>query len=122
MFGERNGDGQITTGRELFGNFTIPGLTNGFAALAALTNHVGASYISADEPEFKKLLLWTDRNHNGRSEPDELQPASNVIRRIGLIPAETNRRDGGGNLFRFRSWAQLASGRTIYIYDHCCPN
>ena len=114
---DRNGDGKISSGRELFGNFTVPGVTNGFAALAALTNHVGAPYVSADDPEFSKVLLWTDRNHNGISEPEELQPAGNVIRRIGLIPVENNRRDGDGNLFRFRSSAELVSGRIIYIYD-----
>src|SRR5438034_7693398 len=45
------------------------------------------------------------------------QPASKVIRRIGLIPIENNRRDGDGNLFKYRCWAELASGRTIQIYD-----
>ena len=121
---DRNGDGQITNGHELFGNVTVPGVSNGFAALAVLTNHQGAESISANEPEFASLLLWTDRNHNGVSEPDELQPASNVIRSIGLIPVEANRRDGDGNRFKYRGWAELAprgAGRgpehRIFIYD-----
>ena len=33
---DRNGDGRITSGEELFGNHTVPGALNGFEALARM--------------------------------------------------------------------------------------
>jgi hypothetical protein len=32
----------------------------------------GDAVVSAADPIYARLLLWTDRNHNGISEPDEL--------------------------------------------------
>ena len=78
---DRNGNGRIDDGTELFGNNTPvrAGQTtdNGFEALnflhsesrgiAALDQSVAGSDTAWD-----RLLLWRDGNHNGISEPDEL--------------------------------------------------
>lgn len=81
-----DGDGQITTGAELFGSSTaIAGGTarNGFEALAALdANRDGT--IDASDPAFATLLLWSDRNGDRRSTPDELGPLSAVVTSIPL--------------------------------------
>lgn len=119
---DRDGDGRITSGRELLGNFTVPDASNGFAALAVLFGQRAAESLGPENPLFTRLLLWTDRNHDGVSEPDELQLASTLIQRIGLWPTAENRRDGMGNLYRFRSWAEFSGtsefgGRTAWIYD-----
>jgi hypothetical protein len=53
--------------------------------------------VSSDDPRFARLLLWTDRNHNGVSEPSELRPASELLSDIGLAYEEHKRRDGHGN-------------------------
>jgi hypothetical protein len=114
---DRDHDGYITSGKELFGSHTLPGSPNGFDALmnmAMETNGgVRRSSVSSDDPIFEKLLLWTDRNHNGISEPSELRPAREVLSDIGLGYTIHTRRDQFGNLFLFQGWAtfRTAPGR-----------
>jgi hypothetical protein len=114
---DRDGDGFITSGRELFGNHTVPGVADGFTALARTnmeTNrNIPRASVSSDDPLFARLLLWRDRNHNGVSEPSELQPASAVLSDIGLGFELHHRKDGFGNEFRYRGWVHIrtAPGR-----------
>ncbi len=106
---DRDGDGAITSGKELFGNNTLPGVTNGFIALRQMameTNgNVMRGSVSSDDPIFKKLLLWTDSNHNGISEPSELRRADELLSAVGLGYTPNNRRDKHGNRFLFEGWA-----------------
>jgi hypothetical protein len=111
---DRNGDGMIDGGRELFGNATSqePAATaaerNGFRALAM---YDGSGYggnsdgkITASDAVFARLKLWQDRNHNGVSEPDELYTLSQAgLTEIDLDYMTSNRTDEFGNQFRFRS-------------------
>lgn len=96
---DHDGDGRITSGRELFGNFTTPGASHDFTALARLAEETNGGArrhsISADDPLFARLLLWTDSNHNGVSEPSELRPASKKITDIGLATKEMAVRTSG---------------------------
>jgi hypothetical protein len=67
-----DGDGMITRGAELFGDQTkLPDgtlATNGFQALAQYdANQDGV--IDARDPAFAKLLVWFDRNSNGKTDP-----------------------------------------------------
>ncbi|MBS2028456.1 MAG: hypothetical protein JST54_11165 [Deltaproteobacteria bacterium] len=75
---DRDGDGKITSGRELFGSATLVNgkpARDGFEALAALdANHDGV--LDARDPDFKRLVVWTDTNGDRRSTPDELKPLS----------------------------------------------
>lgn len=109
---DRNGNGQIDDGSELFGNYTLPGIDNGFAALNRIEpqgtsdlDRGGIGRIDASDPVYARLLLWEDANHNGVSEPHELQPLSNVYSTIGAGYSDHKRRDGHGNEFRFEGWA-----------------
>ena len=104
---DRDADGRITSGRELFGNHTLPGVMNGFDALAQLMPHANEDCLDTNDGLFSRLLLWTDFNHNGVSESEELQPASAILARIGLGYITVQRRDGNGNVFRFKGWADL---------------
>ena len=58
---DRDGDGQITSGKELFGNYTVPRIRNGFAALAKMATDLNGGAISgslsADDALFGRLLL-----------------------------------------------------------------
>jgi hypothetical protein len=67
---DRNGNGRIDTGAELFGDFTpLPNGTlapNGFAALAALDSN-GDGVIDASDPAFAELKLWRDTSQDGVS-------------------------------------------------------
>ncbi len=110
---DRNGNGRIDSGRELFGNHTLPGSPNGFEALANTVDTNRDGGVDRDDPLFAELLLWPDRNHNGVSEPDELTPASDVLEVIGLGYTVTPRRDGAGNMNRLQGWARRpVVGRT----------
>jgi hypothetical protein len=112
---DRDGDGLITSGRELFGNYTLPGVADGFTALARTNMESNGGQprasVSADDPLFARLLLWTDRNHNGVSEPSELRPASAILSDIGLGFERHHRRDGFGNELRYRGWVHIRTAR-----------
>ena len=119
---DRNGNGVIDNGLELFSNFAVQqGSTepNGFAALQMFdANRDG--WIDRRDPVFPQLLTWSDRNHDGVSQARELQLLSQVgVTRISLDVKTSKRRDRYGNEFRY--WAALISQRSSdvgrYIVD-----
>jgi hypothetical protein len=106
-----NGDGRITSGRELVGDHTVAGAWNGPTALTALATEAlrgqRRGVIDADNPLFFKLLLWADANHNGRSEPFELRAAHLLVSDIGLGYSRQHRRDRHGNESRYRGFVHI---------------
>lgn len=107
---DRNSNGRIDNGLELFSNFAAqPGSTapNGFAALQMFdANRDG--WIDHHDPVFAQLLVWSDRNHDGVSQARELQLLSQVgVTKISLDVKTSKRRDRWGNEFRY--WAALTS-------------
>jgi len=103
---DRDGNGMIDNGSELIGNYTLPGVSNGFAALALLEAHNRDGVIDARDPLFAKLLLWRDANRNGVSEPRELEPAYKVLEAVGLGYYRNERVDQYGNEYRFTGFAR----------------
>jgi hypothetical protein len=83
---DRDGDGAITSGAELFGDATdVPGgkASNGFEALAALdANRDGV--IDRRDPAFASLVLWSDTDGDRKSSPGELRPLGDVIEELPL--------------------------------------
>ena len=109
---DRNGNGKIDDGCELFGNNTPayanqtePKAENGFTALRFLENpDYGVSHpdrlIDQRDAPFARLLLWRDANHNGISEPEELTPISRTdLLAIATEYKRTPRKDRHGNLY-----------------------
>lgn len=78
---DRDGDGAITSGAELFGDGT--GARNGFAALAALDDN-GDGVIDERDAAWPRVLLWADLDADRASTPDELSPLAATITAIPL--------------------------------------
>jgi hypothetical protein len=101
---DRNGNGRIDSGRELFGNHTaqLPSdKPNGFLALAVFDGN-GDGVISSDDGIWPALRIWVDANHNGVSEAGELAALSAyAIKAIDLSYHESRRKDGNGNELRY---------------------
>lgn len=103
---DRNGNGSIDGGAELFGNNTSQPsswASNGFRALAVLDlNHDGV--INRSDPVFGSLLLWRDSNHNGVSETNEIvSVATTDITAFETNYKSSRKQDAYGNLFRYRA-------------------
>jgi hypothetical protein len=105
---DRNGNGRIDDGAELFGDAIA---ADGWIALAQLDAN-GDGVIDANDAEWRNLLLWYDRDHDGRSSSAELvSVASTEIAAIGTGYRWSGRRDAFGNMFRYAGEVTLASGR-----------
>ena len=113
---DRNGNGTIDTGAELFGDFTVlPNGTlapNGFAALAALDAN-GDGVIDATDPAFAELKLWRDISQDGVSQGGELVSLADAgIVSLNLANTLKNQNLANGNQLTREGSFTRADGST----------
>lgn len=91
---DRNGNGRIDSGLELFGDQR--GARNGYEELARLDTN-GDGLITRDDRDFDSLLLWVD-NGNGKTDPGELITLREAgITEISLRYQQVNLQASGNN-------------------------
>jgi hypothetical protein len=121
---DRNSDGLISSGAELFGNYTPQpdppaGVErNGFLALAEFDEPQqggnGDGVIDTRDAVFPGLRLWRDADHDGFSQPGELHTLAEFgLASISLDYKESKRADEHGNAFRYRAKVKDIHGAQV---------
>jgi len=113
---DSDGDGRITSGRELFGSVTWwLFFSNGYRALDLLDDDRDGHLTDG---EFNGISVWFDRNSNGQSDADEIVSIESLG--ISAIATRPNGYDGKSPMHT--SGLRLRDGRTLPTYDWIAPS
>ena len=98
---DRNGDGVVNNGGELFGDNTLlkngERAANGYQALADLDDN-GDGKVDAADSAFAKLRVWRDLNQDGISQEGELLTLNEAkVKALNLANKNSDRDLGNGN-------------------------
>lgn len=98
---DRNGDGVVNDGSELFGDNTLlkngERAANGYQALKELDDN-GDGKVDAADSAFAKLRVWRDLNQDGISQEGELLTLEEAkVKALNLAHKNGNRDLGNGN-------------------------
>ena len=116
---DRNGNGVIDSGRELFGDETLLAngkkAAHGFAALAELdvggaanaTGGVGDGLFDAKDAQYANVRIWRDLNQDGISQAGELQTLAEAgIASVKLSSTKTDTSYGDAQLVQSGSFTR----------------
>jgi hypothetical protein len=113
---DSDGDGRITSGRELFGSVTwwlfFP---NGYRAMDVLDDDRNCFLTDG---EFDGISAWFDRNSNGRSDVGEIVS----IESLGITAIATRPNGFNGKSPMHTSGLRLKNGGTLPTYDWIAPS
>lgn len=126
---DRDGDGLITSGKELFGNATplAEGMQGnraftGFNALAVFDSPKyggnGNRVIDTGDQVYSKLVLWFDRDHDGVCNPAELRSLADAgLDSLPLFALSLNETDSQGNILWFGTTFVYSDGYGLRFGD-----
>lgn len=105
-----DGNGQIDSGQELFGDETLLAngqkAANGFAALAELDSNADGQF-DASDAQYANLRIWRDLNQDGISQADELQGlTASGVQSINLTSTASNTNYGDAILAQSGSFTR----------------
>ncbi|WP_193004243.1 calcium-binding protein [Neisseria yangbaofengii] len=118
---DRNSDGLINNGGELFGDGTVlkdgSNAAHGYAALAEFdTNSDGK--VDAQDADFAKLKVWRDLNQDGVSQEGELFTLAELnIQSLDVAYQDVDTRLNNGNTLAQKGSYTLADGTTREMGD-----
>ncbi|NMG35399.1 RTX toxin [Azoarcus sp. TTM-91] len=118
---DRNGNGSIDGGSELFGNNTTLAngnkAANGFAALRELDSNLDG-VIDANDAAYASLRVWKDADGDGITDEGELLPLEEAgVARIALNYTNTATTDANGNQHLQTGSFTRADGTTATVTD-----
>lgn len=98
---DKNGNGQIDSGRELFGDNTIKAdgtnAIDGFDALSEMDSNMDG-FVNSSDSQFNNLRVWRDINQDGISQSSELFSLQDVgIKSISVNKTENSTVLSNGN-------------------------
>ena len=119
---DRNANGTIDNGAELFGDFTQLAngtlAPNGFAALAALDSN-GDGRLDATDPAFAELKVWRGASPDGQTGSGELVSLADLnIISLNLTPTLKNQRLPNGNTLSRESSYTRADGSSSAMNEY----
>ncbi|MCW7541847.1 hypothetical protein OOT46_29035, partial [Aquabacterium sp. A7-Y] len=117
---DRNGDGTINDGRELFGSVTQTAsgqrAGDGYSAMRAEDSNGDGKLTSADA-NFSKLQVWVDADSDGKTDAGELKS----LQELGIVELDLNAAGGSevdnGNLLALVSSYTTADGSQHQMAD-----
>ncbi|MGZ5059539.1 MAG: hypothetical protein ACXWAA_13985, partial [Methylobacter sp.] len=117
---DRNHDGKINDGSELFGSSTVLSngekASDGYAALSALDSN-GDGSISKADAEWGDLKVWVDKNSDGINQSDETLTLDSLgISKLNLNAESSSTKDNG-NLIGLISSYETVDGTSHDMAD-----
>ena len=118
---DRDGDGRITSGNELFGNHTRLSdgsqASHGFEALRGLDGN-GDGRIDRRDPVWSELRLWLDADADAETDPGELfRLDQRGVESLALAYVDSSWTDPQGNRHRQLGTYRTSDGRELACHD-----